>query len=130
MSEKKRILVVDDEESVARAIQLYMEATERHEVRTVSDPRQALQTALRFQPDLAILDIVMPHMDGRDVAAELAAEPDLEGLPVVFLTALVKEVEIGGQGGAIGGHPLLAKPVEPADLIALVDETLGETLGD
>ena len=126
MSEKKRILVVDDDKSVANVIQLYMEATERYEVRTVSDPRQALQAALRFQPDLAILDIVMPHMDGGDLAAKLRAEPDLKGMPVVFLTALVNEVEIGGQGGAIGAHPFLTKPVEPADLIALVDKPLGD----
>ena len=126
MSEKKRILLVDDEETITRTVQLFLEAGQRYEVRMVNDPRQALLQAVDFRPDLAILDVVMPHMDGGEVAAGLRAHPGLEELPVIFLTALVKEAELGRQGKTIGGYPFLAKPVEPDDLVALIEKTLGD----
>lgn len=129
MAEKKRILVVDDEDTITRAVQLYLEAEGRYEVRTVNDPGRALQAAREFQPDLAILDIVMPRVDGGELAARMAAQPDLSDVPVIFLTALVKEAELGGQGKTIGGYPFLAKPVEPTDLLALIESTLGATGG-
>ena len=124
MSEKKKILVVDDEETITRAVQLYLEATERFEVRTVNDPRRAVDTAVTFRPDLVILDIVMPQLGGDEVAAKLRDHPVTGDTPVVFLTALVNEVELRQQGDTIGGHPFMAKPVEPADLVAVLDRML------
>lgn len=126
MSDKKRILLVDDEETITRTVGLFLEAGGRFEVRMVNDPRQAYQEAVDFLPDLAIVDIVMPHMDGGEVAARLHEHPAMKRLPVIFLTALVKEAELGRQGKIVGGYPFLAKPVEPDDLVALIDKTLAE----
>ena len=125
MPDAKRILLVDDEETVTRTLALFLEAEGRYQVQTVNDPRKAREIALSFRPDLMILDVIMPHMDGGDLAAQLTAVPALEGVPVIFMTALVKEAEIGAQGGAIGGRPFLAKPVESADLLAVIESTLG-----
>lgn len=126
MSEKKRILLVDDEETITRTLALFLEAGGRFEVRSVNDPTRAYDEALDFRPDLVVLDIVMPQMDGGEVAARLHTHPDMKGLPVVFLTALVREAELGRQGKKVGGYPFLAKPVEPDDLVALIDRSLGE----
>lgn len=126
MSDKKRILLVDDEETITRTVALFLEAGGRFEVRMVNDPRQAYEAAVDFRPHLAIVDVVMPHMDGGEVAARLREHPDMKALPVIFLTALVKEAELGRQGRIMGGYPFVAKPVEPDDLVALIDRTLAE----
>ena len=125
MSEKTRILLIDDEETITRTVQLYLEATGRYEVQTENDSRNALDTALEFRPHLAVLDIVMPEIDGGEVVAQLQRQPELDGIRIIFLTALVKDAEVGRKGKNVGGHPFMAKPVEPASLIQLIDKTVG-----
>ena len=73
--------------------------------------------------DIAIfLDIVMPDADGGAVAAEINADPVLQGTPIVFLTALVSQAETAGGQGLIDGHPFLAKPVDPDAVIACIEK--------
>ena len=69
----------------------------------------------------------MPDADGGAIAQDLSEDPELQDVPIVFLTAIVKEKEIGGQGRTIGGgvHTYLAKPVEPDVLIGHIEERLG-----
>src|SRR5206468_6710779 len=68
-----------------------------------------------FKPDLILLDLVMPTMDGRHVAACLQASPILQGVPIIFLTARITKEEVDAVGGRMGGFPFLAKPIAPAD---------------
>ncbi len=87
---------------------------------------QAVQVARDFRPDLIVLDIVMPDADGGAIAQDLGEDPQLRYIPIVFLSAIIKRNEIGGQGTAIGdgGHTYLAKPVEPDALISHIQERL------
>ena len=124
MTEKKRILVVDDDDTITRVLHLFIEAGGQYLVQTVNDSRKAVKIAAEFKPHLAILDIVMPEIDGGELAARFAEHPTLKDVPVIFLTALVKEVELGTQGKTIGGHPFLAKPVEPDEILSLIGRTL------
>ena len=80
----------------------------------------ALATAREFRPDLIFLDIVMPDADGAMLAAEIKADPILHSTPIVFLTALVSRHETGGGSMQIGGHPFLAKPVDPDTVVACI----------
>ena len=127
MEDRKKILLVDDEESITRSLKLFLDRRGGYEVRTEILGSQAVQVARDFRPDLIVLDIVMPDADGGAIAQDLGEDPELKSVPIVFLSAIIKEQEMGGQGKAIGGrgHTYLAKPVEPDVLIGHIQERLG-----
>lgn len=118
---KKRILLVDDEAAVTRTLKLYLDGTGRYEVRTENEGSQALATAQEFKPDLILLDIIMPDKDGSVLAAEIKDDPSLKDTPIVFLTALVSKKQTGDSVTDIGGHPFLAKPVDPDQVVACIE---------
>ena len=119
---KKRILLVDDEPSVTRTLQIYLEATGAYEVRAENDATLALAAAQEFQPDLIFLDVVMPEKDGAALAVEISADATLKDVPIVFLTALVTEKEVGPEGREIGGRSFLAKPVDPEKIVECIEK--------
>jgi DNA-binding response OmpR family regulator len=118
--EKKRILVVDDLKSDTRLLKQQLEQSRQFEVREENDPRNAVVAAEEFQPDLILLDLVMPTMDGRHLAACIGASPKLKAVPILFLTARITKEEVDAVGGRVGGFPFLAKPVAVSELIACV----------
>lgn len=122
---KKRILLVDDEAGITRMMRRNLEATGRFEVLDLNDPTRALETARQFRPDLVLLDVMMPEMDGGSVAAAFAEEPQLARVPIIFLTAIVSKKEVEPTGSQIGSHTFLAKPVVFNDLLACIDGQLG-----
>ena len=109
--EKKRILVVDDEPGITRLLILNLEQTGDYEVATENISKAALAAAEEFQPDLLLLDVVMPGLDRGSVASQLQTSPKLKGISIVFLTAAVTREEVRARRGLVGGPPLLAKPV-------------------
>jgi len=122
--ERKRILIVDDEAGFTRLVKISLESTGRYEVREENDGTQALASALEFRPDLVFLDVVMPEVDGGDVAAQLRQSGPLSGVPIVFLTAIVSPKEATTQE-SIGGYPFLAKPVALNALVQCIEEQCG-----
>jgi CheY-like chemotaxis protein len=122
-------LIVDDEAGFTRLLKLTLEGTKRYIVKEENDGSQALTTARQFRPDLILLDIVMPKVDGGDVARQIASDPILKTAKVIFLTAIVSQREAGGVGG-IGGFPFMAKPVSLAALTEMIEETLGGQGGE
>ncbi len=122
MPAKKRILLVDDEATITRTLKLYLEGTDAYEVRAENRGSAALQAAREFKPDLILLDVAMPDMDGGEVAAQLRADDALKGTPIVFLTALVKKQEVVTSGGDIGGYAYIAKPLEPEKIIEVIEQ--------
>jgi CheY-like chemotaxis protein len=124
-SEKKRILVVDDQASNTRLVKLCLEGTDDYVVREENSAKTALSTAEGFQPHLILMDVMMPGMDGGELAASFQANPKLKAVPIVFLTAAVTKVEVAAGGGRIGGYPFLAKPVVLSEVIACLKHHLG-----
>lgn len=124
MSQKK-ILIVDDEESLTRLIKLNLEAGGAYRVKTENRADHALSTAKEFKPDLVLLDVMMPEVDGGDIAAMLQADPEMKDIPIVFLTAAVNKHEVKERGGLVGGFPYLAKPVDLEEVIACLRKHLG-----
>ena len=112
----KRILVVDDEPSVTRNLKLNLESSGGYDVFAENHATNALTAARIFRPDLILLDVIMPGMDGGDVAARLRADPLLRDTPVIFLTALVSNEETDGHEIVSGGETFLAKPVDIGEL--------------
>jgi len=117
-----RILVIDDEPTFTRLMKLNLEATAKYVVAVENDPSQALRTALSFRPDLVLLDVMMPNLDGGDIANLFRTDKILRNVPVIFLTATVKHVEVNANQGCIGGLQFLPKPVVLAELLEFLGE--------
>lgn len=120
--EKKRILIIDDEASFTRMVKLNLEKTGAFEVREENKATYALAAAREFKPDLILLDVIMPAMDGGDVAAQIKKDRHLKDTPIVFLTATVSQSEAGEAGLNSGGALFLAKPVSLENLIHCLNE--------
>lgn len=119
---KKRILVIDDEAGITRTVKVNLERTGNYIVGTENDARHALAAAREFQPDLILLDVMMPDADGGEVAGEIHADLALENVPIVFLTAIVSNRETAGQPIESGGQTFIAKPVDLRELIECIEE--------
>ena len=124
VAEKKRILIVDDEISFARMVKLNLEKTGAFDVRTENKATYALAAAREFKPDLIILDVIMPNMDGGDVSNQFKRDRQLRDTPIIFLTATVSKREAGEGGLNSGGALFLAKPVSVETLVARINEHL------
>ena len=127
--EKKRILIVDDEVGAARLLKANLEQTNRYEVRVENWPEDAATAARQFQPHLVLLDIIMPRMPGGNVAAAFEADPELKGIPIVFLTAAVRRHQIEENDGIICDHPCLAKPASVQQVIQSIEAHLPPLAG-
>jgi CheY-like chemotaxis protein len=122
---KKRILIVDDEVNLTRMVRLNLEKRGPYEVREENHGRKAIEVAREYKPDLIILDVVMPDMDGGEIAAKMRNDPVLGSIPVIFLTAIVPKREAGDQGLTSGGYLFIPKPVSLETLVRHIEEKLG-----
>lgn len=124
--EKKKILIIDDEEDFTKIVKLNLEETGKYEVRTENRGSNGFPAAKEFKPDLILLDILMPDMGGGEVAYRLKEDKSVKNIPIVFLTAVVTKEETTSHGGIIGGHPFIAKPVNAEKLIDCIEENIGK----
>jgi two-component system, OmpR family, alkaline phosphatase synthesis response regulator PhoP len=126
---KTKILLVDDEKDIVEFLQ-YNLTQEGFKVITAYNGEQALEK-INQKPDLVILDVMMPKMDGYEVCAKIRTMDEFKNLPIVFLTAKASEIdEIHGLN--IGANDFVAKPISPKKLIARVKSNLrkSEPAGD
>jgi CheY-like chemotaxis protein len=121
--EKPRILIVDNNSQFARSARLVLDQSGKYVACSVVDPRRALETARSFKPDLVIVDLIMPHEDGIEVATQLEADSALHGVPIVFLTSLITSEE-AKDGRRVYGHRILPKPTSRSQLFKLVEQNL------
>ena len=121
MKEKRRVLIVDNDRDTTHLVKVLLERTGHYLVLEENDATKAHQSARNFRPDLILLDIVMPEIDGGEVAARIEADRELRITPIIFLTALVTRAE-AKSGLNIQGHPFVAKPVSIPELINAIEE--------
>jgi DNA-binding response OmpR family regulator len=119
------ILVVDDEPKIVRLARDYLEKN-GFRVATAADGQSALTTARREKPDLVILDLMLPHVDGREVCRILRRE---SAVPIIMLTALSEEVD-QVTGLEIGADDYITKPFSPRALVARVRALLRRSKGE
>jgi len=122
LEEKRRILIVDDDRDSTHLIKILLEKISHYLVLEENEAAKAHESARDFRPDLILLDIMMPQIDGGDIAAQIDADPGLQRTPI-FLTAQVTKAEAKA-GLHIQGHPVLAKPIDIPELINRVEENL------
>lgn len=121
MTSRKRVLIIDDEAGFTRLLKLNLHQTGRYTAEAVNDPTKAIGVAREFSPDVILLDVMMPGMDGGEVADRLRANPKLRNTPIVFLTAAVKKNEVVSHSGYIGGLPFIAKPVDLDEVVRCIE---------
>jgi two-component system, OmpR family, alkaline phosphatase synthesis response regulator PhoP len=114
----KTILAVDDERSIVRLVQVNLE---RHgyEVVTAFDGREALEKIAEARPDMLVIDVMMPYMDGFTVLQELRKDPATRELPVIMLTAKAMDNDVF-TGYKLGADCYLTKPFNPNELLNFV----------
>jgi len=122
--EKKKILVIDDEKNFGEMVKMNLEDTGRYTVKIETKGIKALDTVKEFRPDLILLDVVMPDIDGGSICHQIKSDEELKDIPIVFLTAIVREEEIAPYNGIIAGHPFIAKPVTVEKLIDCIEKNL------
>ncbi|NLO92148.1 MAG: response regulator [Elusimicrobia bacterium] len=120
-----KILLVDDEETFCQLLKMNLEAVGRFQVQYVCDPREAVSTAENYMPDAVLLDLMMPHMEGSEVARLLRANRKTAAIPVFFLTALSDGLE-GDEKTSSLGNGVISKPVSVGDLVRQLDKALGK----
>jgi len=123
-AQKRRILVVDDEPGITRMLKLNLEQTGDYEVMTENTASKAVMTALMFKPDLILLDVLMPGVDGGELASRFQASTHLGNIPIIFLTAAATKTEVNRMHHTIGGYTTLAKPVNLSEVISYLQRHL------
>ncbi len=121
-----KVLVVDDEAGFTKLLKMNLEKTGEFEVRIENNSMKALASAQDFKPDVILLDVVMPGLDGGDVAAQFQDDPRLRSVPVIMLTALVSPGETSQDAVAQSGSlTVLPKPVNLEKLTRCLLDAIG-----
>ena len=123
-----KILIVDDED---RYLKLYSSILMRkgYEVLTASGAKKGFDLAVSAQPDLILLDVLMPSADGVKAFEYLAENAKTKRIPVIFLTSLITEEEVEAARGTIGGREYLSKSTPLEKFVARVTKALSNTPG-
>ncbi len=114
----KTILVVDDEKHIVRLVQINLERA-GYKVITAQDGKEGLQKAQQEKPDLIVLDVMMPYMDGFEVLKHLKKDPETRNIPVIMLTAKAQDADVF-RGWKEGVDTYLTKPFNPMELLSFV----------
>jgi len=114
----KKILAVDDEKHIVRLVQVNLERA-GYTVVTANDGKEALQKVSEEHPDLVVLDVMMPYMDGFEVLQNLRRNPSTRDIPVIMLTAKAQDADVF-KGWQSGVDCYLTKPFNPMELLSFV----------
>ena len=117
-----RILIVDDEPNIVLALELLMKR-EGYTVQSVDDGQKAFDAVREFRPDLILLDIMMPKMDGYEVCQRIRADASLKDISIIMLTAKGREVE-REKGLALGADYYVTKPFSTREVMMMIKEVL------
>jgi DNA-binding response OmpR family regulator len=117
-----RILIVDDEPNIVLALELLMKK-EGFEVHTADDGEKALHAIRELRPDLVLLDIMMPKLDGYEVCQRIRSDESLKNVRIIMLTAKGREVE-KEKGLALGADSYITKPFSTREVVLKVKELL------
>jgi DNA-binding response OmpR family regulator len=129
MIPKNTILLADDEEELLTMLEMEF-SSEGYQVLKARSGQEAVRKAVEFRPNLIVLDILMPDLDGGQVAKILKSNPITKNVPVIFLTAvLTKEEEKAKHMDVTVGsasYPAMAKPFDPKELLAEIRRILNK----
>lgn len=114
-----RVLAVDDDPTILRLLQVNLEM-EGHEVLTAENGQSALETIRSERPQVVLLDVMMPEMDGFQVCEQVRADAEIADTPVVFVSARAQQADLD-RGYASGADAYITKPFDPLELIETIE---------
>ena len=118
-----KILIVDDQEAVLKLYStILMKAG--YDVVTAAGAKKGFELAASAKPDLILLDVMMPSVDGTEALETLSANPATKHIPVIFLTSLIRENEVEEAQGDIGGHEFISKSTPNDMVVARIKKAL------
>lgn len=120
----RKILIVDDEPSITVPLKFLMEQN-RFDVRVVHSGEEALDALDEYRPDLILLDVMLPAVDGFQVCQNLRNDPQHAHVKVVFLSAMTRDLDIA-KGNTLGADAYITKPFSNADVVNQVKDLLNE----
>lgn len=127
MTDKKRILLVDDDPDFVEAVKVIVE-NGGYEVQVAYDGKEGLETVKEYKPDLIVLDVMMPVMDGHATCAALKKDPATKEIPVILLTAVADRVTTSKYSHRdmleSEAEDYMPKPVDPPELLTLIHRWL------
>jgi len=121
----KKILIADDDPIIIKLLQVNLEL-DGYEVVTAEDGAEAVEKAVLTKPDLVILDIMMPRLDGWATLEELKRHPETSNAPVIFLSAKAQQDDVR-KGYEAGATEYLTKPFDPSELLSVIEKILAGT---
>jgi CheY-like chemotaxis protein len=127
MSDKKKILLVDDDPDFVEAVKVIVESG-GYDVRVAYDGKEGLEAVAEEKPDLIVLDVMMPEMNGHEACAKLKADPATAKIPIILLTAVAERVTTSTYTHRdmleSEAEDYMPKPVEPSELLELIKNWL------
>lgn len=128
MKELKKILYAEDEPDVRTVVELTIDAMSDYKIKTCDNGKKLLESVEEYAPDLILLDVMMPEMDGPTTFSNLQSSEKTKDIPVIFMTAKaqVHEVEKFKEVGALG---VITKPFDPMSLCSEIDEIWNQKYG-
>jgi len=122
--QKKKILIIDDDLDLIDSVKSALEEMGRYEVNGENKGRRGVLSARFFQPDLILLDIMMPDLSGNEVARALSEDEQTKHIPVAYFTVIVCKEDVESSGGMIGRRRFISKPTSIEDLTRSIEEAL------
>ena len=119
-NKRGKVLLVDDEPNILRVLE-FLVKQEGYQVAKASNGEQALRLVQSFRPNIVVLDVMMPGMDGYEVASNIRSNPDFQHLAIIFLTAKGTQQD-RFKGYESGGEVYMTKPFDNETLIATINE--------
>ena len=119
------ILVADDDDDVRELVVFRLERA-GYRVVTAADGQEAVEVALERSPDVCVIDVMMPKLDGYQVTERLRASPGLAQVPIVLLTASVQDAAVS-RGFEVGASDYIKKPFGPDELLERIAAALGSS---
>ena len=121
--DRKKILMVDDEPDILRVLDKRL-TLEGFEIISTDDGLNALSLAKSHRPDIIMLDLQMPDIDGGEIAYQLKADLDTEHIPILFLSSLISGEESTRMRHNCGGNPIVSKSIKIPELIAMINKLI------
>lgn len=119
----KRVLIADDEPNIVVSLE-FLVKQKGYDVRVVHAGDDALKVVAEFQPDLVLLDVMMPRISGYEVCQKLRENPAFRDIKIIMLSAKGRDVEVS-KGLAVGADAYVTKPFSTRDLMARIEQMLG-----
>ena len=120
---KKKILIIDDEPTILLVSRRRLEAN-NYEVITASSGKEGIEKAFTFKPNLILLDLVMPELDGFEVCKRLKVSKETKEIPIIIFTASSGEEDFSQKAAELGTAGYLEKPFESDDLLSIIEKNI------